>query len=198
MLPGVVAHHAHARVCGDDVVGVEVPGNQAGVGLVAVLCLHLEVARLRALGTVAAGVGVADDLDQTAFGSHGFEGARALGGERVKGRAAKLALCHLLQAQHVLALAQAFGQRHVVWFLTREVELAKELAVDEHLMVALTLLAHPDTDGRAREGGLYIGAHPVVTDGTVGQSLHTPCEADACIRGTYGAVGMRGQRQQAQ
>ena len=156
------------------------------------------MARLRALGTVAAGVGVADDLDQTAFGCHGLKGARALGGERVKGRPAKLALRHLLQAQHVLALAQAFGQRHVVRCGAREVELADELAVDEHLMVALTLLAHPNTDGRAREGGLDIGAHPVVADGTVGHALHTPCEADACIRGTYGAVGMSCQRQQAQ
>ena len=187
-LSGIVARDTHARMSHYHVVGIEIACQGTSVSLVAVLGLQLEVAVLSALRAIAASIAVAYHLYQTAFPRHRLKRAFAACREREDGGTAILALCHLLQTQAVSAFSKVLGEHNVVRLLAREAQLSHELAVYEHLMVALTLFTNSCRDGRACKIGLHIGANPVVAHGAIVHALHTSRKTDVRVIGLHRAI----------
>ena len=102
----VVAHDALTGMCHQHIVGVEISCHDAAVSLIAVLGFEAEMlVGALALGAVAAGVAVANHLNEAFSWFNGKQLAAACRLDGTNSGAAKLALGALLQPKHMLAFS---------------------------------------------------------------------------------------------
>ena len=125
-----------------------------------------------ALGAVAAGVAVANHLNEAFSWFNGKQLAAACRLDGMNSGAAKLALGALLQAQHMLAFAQSLGKAVGLRRFAFNLYLALHFAVDNYIVETRTFLAQHRRDAVANESNFKISAYPIVAHAPVGLMLH--------------------------
>ena len=98
----VVAHHSHTRVSDQTIVDAKVASNNAGIGLVAVLCFQSEtLTGTLSFCAVAAGIGVSVNLNESLARCHSLQTSAGSYMNSTHGGTTIFAFGTLLQLQRV-------------------------------------------------------------------------------------------------